>query len=55
MRGVELLATGKSVTEVTFTLGYQSISSFFVLCKRHTGMSPKLLARAVAGGVTKTV
>ncbi|WP_041802945.1 helix-turn-helix domain-containing protein [Rhodopseudomonas palustris] len=49
MHGIDMLAAGKSVTETAFALGYDSISSFVALCQRHTGMSPKLLARAVAG------
>lgn len=48
MHGVQLLASGKSVTEAAFAVGYDSISSFVVLCQRHTGMSPKALARAVS-------
>ncbi len=49
MHGVGMLAAGKSVTETAFALGYDSISSFVVLCQRHTGMSPKILARWVGG------
>ena len=49
MHGISMLAAGKSVTETAFALGYDSISSFVVLCQRHTGMSPKTLARAVTG------
>lgn len=47
MHGIDMLAAGKSVTETAFALGYDSISSFVALCQRHTGMSPKLMARAV--------
>ncbi len=47
MHGIGLLASGNSVTETAFALGYDSISSFFVLCEKYTGMSPKVLARAV--------
>ncbi|PLZ01949.1 AraC family transcriptional regulator [Burkholderia sp. WAC0059] len=47
--GIELLAAGKSVTETAFTLGYDSVSSFAVLCQRHTGLSPGALASAVMG------
>lgn len=49
MQGIDMLAAGKSVTETAFALGYDSISSFVVLCQHHTGMSPKILARAVLG------
>ena len=49
MHGIDMLAAGKSVTETAFALGYDSISSFVVLCQSHTGMSPKMLARMVAG------
>jgi AraC-like DNA-binding protein len=48
MHGIDMLAAGKSVTETAFLLGYDSISSFVILCQRHTGMSPKILARTVA-------
>ncbi len=47
MRGIDMLAAGKSVTETAFALGYDSLSSFVVLCHRHTGMSPKMLARTI--------
>jgi AraC-like DNA-binding protein len=47
LHGVELLVAGKSVTETAFVLGYDSVSSFVVLCHRHTGLSPAALARAV--------
>ena len=50
MRGIDMLAAGKSVTETAFAIGYDSISSFVVLCQHHTGMSPKILARVVTGG-----
>ncbi len=49
MHGIGMLAAGRSVTETAFALGYDSISSFVVLCQSHTGMSPKILARAVTG------
>jgi len=48
MHGIEMLTDGKSVTETAFALGFDSLSSFIALCQRHTGMSPKLLARCVA-------
>jgi AraC-like DNA-binding protein len=48
MKGVDMLAAGKTVTETTFALGYDSLSSFVALCQRHTGMSPKSLARLVS-------
>lgn len=48
MQGIEMLSAGKSVTETAFALGFDSISSFIALCQRHTGMSPKLLARSAA-------
>ena len=47
IHGIDMLAAGKSVTETAFALGYDSISSFVVLCQRHTGMGPKTLARTV--------
>jgi AraC-like DNA-binding protein len=53
MQGVDMLATGKSVTETAFALGYDSLSSFVALCQRHTGMSPKSLAHLVSPGERK--
>jgi AraC-like DNA-binding protein len=50
IHGIDMLAAGKSVTEAAFALGYDSMSSFVLLCQRHTGMSPKMLARAVRRG-----
>ena len=47
IRGVEMLAAGRSVTETAFSLGYDSLSSFVALCRRHTGLSPQALARTV--------
>lgn len=52
LHGVELLAAGKSVTETAFLLGYDSVSSFVMLCHRHTGLSPAALARAVGKAPT---
>lgn len=45
LRGFEMLVAGKSVTETAFSLGYDSTTSFVLLCQRHTGMSPKSLGR----------
>ncbi|ALG72412.1 hypothetical protein VY88_32260 [Azospirillum thiophilum] len=50
MHGIDLLAAGRSVTDTAFMLGYDSISSFVALCQRHTGMSPKVLARTLTAG-----
>jgi len=46
MRGIDMLADGKSVTETALALGFDSVSSFVALCRRHTGMSPKFLGPA---------
>jgi AraC-like DNA-binding protein len=48
MEAVDMLAAGKSVTQTAFALGYDSLSSFVALCRRHTGMSPKSLAHLVS-------
>jgi len=48
MQGIDMLAGGKSVTDTAFALGFDSISSFVALCRRHTGMSPKSLVRDIA-------
>ena len=47
LRGCELMASGMPVTETAYTLGYESPSSFFNLCRRMTGMSPTDLSRSV--------
>jgi len=44
IRGCRLMAEGISVTETAFMLGYESVASFFNLCRRNTGMSPSVLA-----------
>lgn len=47
MQAIDMFASGKSVTEIAYALGYDSLSSFSALCLKHTGMSPKVLARTV--------
>ena len=47
MVGIDMLLEGKSVTETAMSLGYDSISSFVILCKRLTGLSPKVLANSI--------
>lgn len=47
MHAIEMLAAGRSVTETAFSVGYDSLSSFVDLCRRHTGMSPQALARSM--------
>lgn len=47
MQGIDMLAEGKSVTDTAFALGFDSVSSFVALCRRHTGMSPKSMVRNV--------
>ena len=47
VRGINMLIAGKTVTETAFALGYDSLSSFVLLCQRHTGMSPTMLARTL--------
>ena len=37
---IELLAQGKSVTEVAIELGYKGASAFIAMFKRKTGISP---------------
>ncbi|MFS3136255.1 helix-turn-helix domain-containing protein [Gluconacetobacter sacchari] len=45
LRGYSLMASGASVTETAFMLGYDSATSFFNLCRRFTGMNPSDFAR----------
>jgi AraC-like DNA-binding protein len=45
-RAIELLASGQSVADVAFALGYDSVSGFIAMFKRLHGASP---ARFVAG------
>ena len=39
-RSMELLKTGKSVTQTCFAVGFESLGSFSTLFKEKTGMSP---------------
>ena len=50
VQAIDMFASGKSVTEITYALGYDSLSSFGALCQKHTGMSPKVLAQTVTSG-----
>ena len=45
LQGCNLMAEGVSVTETAIRLGYDSVSSFFNLCRRYTGQNPSTLAR----------
>nr|WP_242007374.1 AraC family transcriptional regulator [Acetobacter farinalis] len=45
LRGYSLMASGASITETAFLLGYDSATSFFNLCRRFTGMNPSDLAQ----------
>ncbi len=47
MAGIGMLADGHAVTDTAMSLGYDSVSSFVLLCRRLTGMSPGALPRAV--------
>jgi AraC-like DNA-binding protein len=47
LRGLELLAQGKSVTSVAMALGYDSVSAFVSRFRRHLGTTP---ARYFEGG-----
>lgn len=40
MRAVELLAQGQQVSEVAFDLGYESVSAFIAMFKKHFGHTP---------------
>jgi len=47
MAGIDLLSKGETVTHTAMSLGYDSVSSFVVLCQRLTGMSPKSLVQSI--------
>lgn len=52
-RAAQLIAlTGRSVTEVCFDVGFNSLGSFSTLFKRHTGWSPAAYRRRVRGWVS---
>lgn len=56
MRSLELLAAKQSVTSVAFELGYDTVSAFIALFKRHFGTTPRrYLEGAAAGEETGTV
>lgn len=39
---LQMLSEGKTVTEITFDLGYQNVSAFIVMFRRHLGCAPKV-------------
>lgn len=45
LRGHRLMASGVSVTETAYMLGYGSPSSFFNLCRKLTGMNPNSFSK----------
>nr|WP_268828294.1 helix-turn-helix domain-containing protein [Lysobacter gummosus] len=40
MRALERLAAGEAVTAVTLDLGYDSVSAFIAMFRRHLGATP---------------
>ena len=49
LRGLELLAAGRPVTHVALELGYETVSAYIALFRRHFGTTP---ARYVAGDIS---
>ncbi|MCQ8242423.1 AraC family transcriptional regulator [Rhizosaccharibacter radicis] len=45
LRGCQLMASGTSITDTAFMLGFESPASFFNLCRRLTGLNPSALMR----------
>jgi AraC-like DNA-binding protein len=42
---IERLARGESVGEVALAMGYESVSAFIAMFKKHTGFTPRAFAR----------
>jgi len=40
LKALELLATGKSITEISLYLGYDNISGFIAIFRRNFGVTP---------------
>lgn len=40
LRSLEMLAAGRSITEISLDLGYESLSAFIALFRRHIGTTP---------------
>ena len=40
MRALELLSAGQPVTAIAFELGYETVSAFIALFRRHFGVTP---------------